>query len=228
MDLTISDFIKNCKKCQKNRTDVHPKPDLLTPLPICTEPNQRIHYAGLFRALVTSGRNKKYILCMTDACTKHVKLVTFPNKEPETVADAIFSYWICRFGIPVEVITDQGKEFCNKLTDELFQLVEMKHGRTSAYHPQFNAQAEVANKTIAKFLRNQVDTSTLNCKIFLPPLMFSYNTSFHTTIQTSPFFLTFKQNASQPFFNQDKFQKLMQENMPEEKLQILQEACQMA
>jgi hypothetical protein len=48
-----SDFIKNCKKCQKNPTDVHPKPDLLTPLPICAEPNQRIH-ADLFGALVTS------------------------------------------------------------------------------------------------------------------------------------------------------------------------------
>ena len=144
MDSAISDFIKTCDKCQKTRTDVHPKPDLLTPLPICTEPNQRIH-ADLFGALVTSGRNKKYILCMTDACTKYVELVALPNKEAETVADAIFSHWICRFGIPVEVITDQGKEFFNKLTDKLFQLMEMKHIRTSAYHPQCNAQAEVGN-----------------------------------------------------------------------------------
>ncbi len=89
MDSTISDFIKTCDKCQKNRTDVHQKPDLLTPLPICTEPNQIIH-ADLFGALVTSGRNKKYILCMTDACTKYVKLVALPNKEAETVADPIF------------------------------------------------------------------------------------------------------------------------------------------
>jgi hypothetical protein len=87
----------------------------------------------------------------------------------------------------------------------------------------------VANKTIAKFLRNQVDTSTLNWEIFLPPLMFSYNTSFHRTIQTSPFFLTFWQNAVQPNFNQDKLQeKLIQENTPEEKFQILQEARQIA
>jgi hypothetical protein len=60
----------------------------------------------------------------------------------------------------VEIITDQRKEFCKKLTDELFQLMEIKHGRTSAYHPQCTAQAEVANKTIAKFLRKQVDTLT--------------------------------------------------------------------
>ncbi len=63
---------------------------------------------------------------MTDACTNYVELVTLPNKEAKIIADAIFSYCICRFGIPVEVITDQGKEFCNKLTNELFQLMEMK------------------------------------------------------------------------------------------------------
>jgi hypothetical protein len=54
------------------------------------------------------------------------KLVALPNKEAKIIADAIFSHCICRFGIPVEVITDQGKEFCNKLTNELFQLMEMK------------------------------------------------------------------------------------------------------
>ena len=109
MDSTILDFIKTCDKCQKNRTDIHPKPDLLTPLPICTEPNQRIH-ADLFGALVTSRRNEKYILCMTDAWTKYVELVALPNKEGETVTDSIFSHWICSFGIPLKVIMDQGKE----------------------------------------------------------------------------------------------------------------------
>jgi hypothetical protein len=59
--------------------------------------------------------------------------------------------------------------------------------------------------------------------------MFSYNTSFHRTIQTLPFFLTFGQNASQPFFDQEKVQsQLWQEKIPKEEFQILQEACQMA
>jgi hypothetical protein len=87
----------------------------------------------------------------------------------------------------------------------------------------------VANKIIAKYLRNQVDTSTLNWELNLPPLKFSYITSFHRTIQTLPFFLTFGKNASQPFFNQDELHiNFLQENTLEEKFQILQEACQRA
>jgi hypothetical protein len=32
-------------------------------------------------------KNKKYILCKTDSCTKYVELVAIPNKEAETIAD---------------------------------------------------------------------------------------------------------------------------------------------
>ena len=227
MEKSITEFIRTCGKCQKTRTDNHPKLDLLTPLPICTEPNQRVH-ADLFGALVTSGRKKKYILCMTDACTKLVELVAIENKEAETVAEAIFTKWICRYGSPVELLTDQGKEFCNKLSNELCQLMEIKHGRTSAYHPQCNAQAEVANKTIAKFLRNCVDTSTLNWEKFLPPLMFSYNTSFHRTIQTSPDFLTFGQQTSQPKFRQENVKEKFYGDTTAKRFENLQQGRQVA
>ena len=49
---------------------------------------------------------------MTDALTKYVELVPLPNKEADTVANAIFDKWYCRFGAPIDIITDQGKEFC--------------------------------------------------------------------------------------------------------------------
>ena len=228
IDRDIGNFIKSCEKCQKTRVDVHPTRDVMTSLPLCTEPNQRIH-ADLFGDLKTTNKNNKYILVMTDAFTKYVELVALPNKEADTVADAMFAHWLCRYGIPMEVITDQGKEFCNKLSDELWKLMEMKHGRTSAYHPQCNSQVEVANKTIAKYLKSVVDRTTLDWEIYLAPLMFSYNTSFHRTIQTSPYFLTFGQVARQPAFNQgDWNRKYLGETTAAEKFQTLQMARQIA
>jgi transposase InsO family protein len=98
----------------------------------------------------TSGNYKKYILVITDAFTKYVELVAIDNKEAVTVTEAIFRRWICRYGVPLEIITDQGKEFCNKLSDELYKLLQTKHLTTSSRHPACNAQAEVANKTICQ------------------------------------------------------------------------------
>ncbi len=79
----------------------------------------------------------------------------------------------------------------NSITNELFKRLGTNHLTTSPHHPQCNSQAEVANKTIAKYLASFCDDSTLDWELYLAPLMFSYNTSFHRSIKSSPFFLTF-------------------------------------
>jgi hypothetical protein len=190
MDADIASHLKSCHRCQLRRTDDRPPPALLSSLPQPTEPNQRIH-ADIFGPLKTSDSGKKFILCMTDALTKYVELVPLPNKEANTVANAIFDKWYCCFGAPLDIITDQGKEFCARLSDELFKRLGTNHLTTSPHHPQCNSQAEVAYKTIAKYLASFCDDSTLDWELYLAPLMFSYNTSFHRSIKNSPFFLTF-------------------------------------
>jgi hypothetical protein len=83
---------------------------------------------------------------MTDALTKYVELVPLPNKEANTVGNAIFDKWYCHFGAPLDIVTDQGKEFCARLSDELFKRLGTNHLTMSPHHPQCNSQAEVANK----------------------------------------------------------------------------------
>jgi len=199
MDADIGEHLKSCHKCQLRRKNDAPPPALLTPMPQPSEPNQRVH-ADLFGPLKTSGNNKKFVLCITDAFTKYVELVALPNKEAATVAAAIFEKWFCRHGVPLDVITDQGKEFCAELTEDLFKLMKVDHLKTTAYHPQCNSQAEVANKTIAKYLASFVDDTTLDWEDYLAPLMFCYNTSFHRSIKSSPYFLTHGLEARQPGF----------------------------
>ena len=190
MDADIAAHLKTCHRCQLRRKDDRPPPNLLSTLPQPTEPNQRVH-ADLFGPLKTTDSGKKFILCMTDALTKYVELVPLPNKEADTVANAIFDRWYCRFGAPLDIITDQGKEFCAKLSNELFKRLGTNHFTTSPHHPQCNSQAEVANKTIAKYLASFCDDSTLDWELYLAPLMFSYNTSFHRSVKNTPFYLTF-------------------------------------
>ena len=199
MDKDINDFIKMCVTCQKRAKSGQNSNTFLQPLPQCSAPNQRVH-ADLFGPLKTSGSGKKYILCLTDAMTKYVELVALPDKEAQTVAEATFNRWICRYGSPLQLTTDGGKEFCSKLSDQLYKLMKIDHLTTSPYHPQCNSQAEIVNKTIAKYLSSFVDESTLDWEIYLPPLMFAYNTSMHSTTKFSPFFLTFGQKPRAPHF----------------------------
>jgi hypothetical protein len=43
-----------------------------------------------------------------------------------------------RFGFPGVIISDQGREFCNHLIEQLLTLTGTTHRVTSAYHPQSN------------------------------------------------------------------------------------------
>jgi hypothetical protein len=69
------------------------------------------------------------------------------------------------FGAPLDIVTDQGKEFCAKLSDELFKRLGTNHLMTLLHHPQCNSQAEVANKTIAKYLASFCIDSTLDWEL---------------------------------------------------------------
>jgi hypothetical protein len=130
------------------------------------------------------------------------------NKEAEMVADAIYRDWFAKFGIPTQIHRDGGKEFINKLWAELFQLLNVRHTKTSPAHPQCNAQVEVFNKTVKKFLQLFVDDTTLNWETFLPALAISYNTSYHSTIATTPFELFFGVKARLSSFPNEDIQQI--------------------
>jgi hypothetical protein len=63
-------------------------------------------------------------------------ITALANKEAEKVADAIYKDWFAKFGIPAQKHMDGGKELVNKLLAELFQLLNVRHTKTSLAHPQ--------------------------------------------------------------------------------------------
>jgi len=105
----IKMHVQTCLTCQQ-RKRATTKPTLLQPLPIPERPNWRIH-ADLFGLMLTANSNKKFVLCITDAFNKYAVVTSIQNKNAETVADAIFKEWFCKFGIPAQTHMDGGKEF---------------------------------------------------------------------------------------------------------------------
>jgi len=178
----VKQRLQECQRCQRAlRSQPFSYP--LQPLPLCLSPNQRLH-VDLFGPLKTE-TGKAHVLCMTDACTKFVELAVVPNKEAETVAKAIVISWICRYGVPDQIFSDGGKEFCNRLLYEICNVLQISKNKTTPAHPQCNAQAEIVNKTIKKYLATMTDNS-LKWKHLIPSLAFAYNTTKHNTTGRSP------------------------------------------
>jgi len=137
--------------------------------------------------MITADSHKKFVHCITDAYTKYAVVTAITNKDTEMVADALCKEWFSKFGIPAQIHMDSDKEYVNKLSSVLFQLLNISHTKMSPAHPQCNAQVEVFNKIVKKFLQSFMDDTTLNWETFLPALDISYNTSYHFTIAITPF-----------------------------------------
>ena len=46
------------------------------------------------------------------------QLIAIPYKQAERVATALFTKWLCRHGLPNDIISDGRKEFCNEMVNK--------------------------------------------------------------------------------------------------------------
>ena len=68
-------------------------------------------FMGLFKHIIQ--RINKYILAATDHVTKWVEAVALKDNSTKSSAWLIYNSIICRFGCPLEPVTDQGSKFMN-------------------------------------------------------------------------------------------------------------------
>ena len=77
-----------------------------------------------------------YILTIRDNFTKYSLAISLPNYQSSTIADAFMKKFICIFGSPTGVLTDQGRDFLSNLLERLAKRFRIKQFRTTAFHPQ--------------------------------------------------------------------------------------------
>lgn len=84
----------------------------------------------------------RYCLTCIDRYSRWPEVVPLADQEAETVATAFYAAWICRFGTPLRITTDQGRQFESNLFKLLNRLTGTTHLRTTAYHPAANGMVE--------------------------------------------------------------------------------------
>ena len=97
-------------------------------------------------------RGNRYILMIVDYLTKWAEAYAMPNQTSETVAKIFVNEFICRFGIPPRIISDQSSQFEAALFHQMCQLLGMRKTRTTALHPQSDGKTERQNRTVIAVL----------------------------------------------------------------------------
>ncbi|XP_003369190.1 putative integrase core domain protein [Trichinella spiralis] len=133
-----------------------------------------------------------HIMVVTDYFTRWVEPYALPNQQAETVARKLVQQFVCRFGTPMKLLSDQGTQFQGRLVTELCKLLGIEKIRTTAYHPQCNGMVERFNRTLAMMLTTAMEEAQDDdWETRIPQVCFAYNASVHETTGYAPFEIMF-------------------------------------
>lgn len=133
---------------------------------------------------------KRYLMVIGDYFTKWTEAIPLENLEAKTVARVLIDNFICRFGVPLFLHTDQGASFESQLFQEICQILGNKKTRTTKARPQTDGMIERANRTILNMLSAFVSEHQRDWVEYIPLVMMAYQSSVHESTCTTPSMMT--------------------------------------
>lgn len=87
---------------------------------------------------------------------------------------------MCRFGVPKEIVTENGSQFISIRFQNFCEEWNFKLNFSTSQYPQANGQAESSNKTIMKTLKKRLSEAKGKYANELPGVFWSYRTTVWT------------------------------------------------
>lgn len=193
-----ADVVRWCQDCERCKLakDVKPgAPSFMGHL-LAARPNEIL--ALDFTLLEPSASGHENVLVLTDVFSKYTLAVPTRDQRAATVAKVLVEEWICKFGVPGRIHSDQGRCFESLLLQQLCSFYGVQKSRTTPYHPAGNGQCERFNRTLHNLLRTLPVSRKRDWVACLPQLLFCYNSTPHQTTGESPHFLMFGQEPRLP------------------------------
>lgn len=186
---SVEEWCKKCEDCARRKMpSKYPRAPLGTY--IVGAPLERIAL-DILGPLPKTTRGNKYILVISDYFTRWVEAFSMPDQETGTVAKILVEEFICRYGLPKELHSDQGRQFEAKVFQDICKLLAINKTRTTSYHPQSDGLVERFNRTLLGMLSQFVNESHNNWDEKIPYVMMAYRASVQKATKFSPYYLMF-------------------------------------
>jgi transposase InsO family protein len=188
----VKHLLRRCKCCME-----------FSRMPVVARPMKAIKVNRVWGRLVidltemdmveTPQGTYRYILAVRDYSTRFCLLRAVPTKEAVHVASALVGL-LADFGPPMFIHSDNGKEFCNVLIEELMKYFPnyCMPIRGSPRHPQSQGVVESLNKIVKGLLRKEMKgNSTRIWPQFLLKVQQVMNYTPHSGTKYPPYTLLF-------------------------------------
>ena len=198
MDTDIKCWIQECPSCQRNKTSRDKPAGLLQPLPIPARRWSDVSMDFITHLPKTRSGNTA-IMVVVDRLSKLVHFIpTVDTANAEAVARLFIDNIFVLHGMPERIVSDRDPRFTGTFWQALCAIWGCKRQFSTAYHPQTDGQTERVNRTLEDMLRHWCNPDQNDWDEHLKLAEFACNNAYHTSVDTTPFMLTFGQHPNTP------------------------------
>ena len=141
--------LKKHLTCKYQLTEHYRAPVEAIPVP----PRRFTHvHVDIVGPLPTS-RGYTYLLTILDRTTRWPEAVPLQDITAAGCARAFITGWVARFGVPLQMTSDRGRQFISSLWSEMARSLGTQLHRTTSYHPQANGMVGRFHRSLKASLR---------------------------------------------------------------------------
>ncbi|XP_076937506.1 uncharacterized protein LOC143605174 [Bidens hawaiensis] len=196
MHLDVVHEIKKCDSCQRHAPNtLRPKNELVPVTSAWPFQKWAIDILGPFPE--ASGQ-VKFLIVTIDYFTKWVEAKPVASITASSVKKFLWEFIICRFGLPLELVSDVVTQFADSGLQEWLKELHVTQIFTSVAHPQANGQVERTNRTIKEGIKVRLGTKRTGWVDELPHVLWAFRTHKFSSNSEMPFSLTYGTEAMIP------------------------------
>lgn len=148
--------------------------------------------------LPVTSRGKCYILTAVDYLSRWAEAKAVKQVTAKEVAKFIYEDICCRFGMPLEILSDNAQSFRSELVEYLCKKVKIRHTFATPYYPQCNGLNERFNGELVRMLTKLTEHHGKNWDLELPGALWAYRTAVKTGTGFTPFHLVYGKQVILP------------------------------
>ena len=193
-------WTRQCLECQRAKVGRH------TRAPLHRRPPPDRRFGSLHVDLVgplPESRGCRYLFTVIDRFTRWIEAVPLASMTAEDCGRALVDSWVSRYGVPSDLVSDQGRQFISSLWRHLMSTLGIEASTTTAYHPQANGMVERFHRTLKE--RLMARQAGADWTDHLSPVLMGLRASLREDSLASPADLVFGSPLRLPgaFFEQE-------------------------